>query len=72
MLELFWKLSSTEKEVRICAVKDLMAILTEKQNDNNTSHDDLDYCLKRLVRGLSSSRDCARQGFSLALIQVLF
>lgn len=35
------------------------------------SPDEFDYCMKRLVRGLSSSRDCARQGFSVAMMIIL-
>jgi DNA polymerase phi len=33
---------------------------------------DVAYALKRLMRGLSSSRDGARQGFSVALTEVFY
>ena len=32
--------------------------------------EELDYSIKRLVKGLASSRESARQGFSVALCQV--
>lgn len=48
---------------------------TNKSNASSADSDpspfpELAYALKRLLRGLSSSRDAARQGFALALAEV--
>jgi DNA polymerase phi len=41
------------------------------QNLEKRCPPDVSYAIKRLIRGLPSSRDGARQGFSLALTQLL-
>jgi DNA polymerase phi len=43
--------------------------ITEERLDQ-LCHSDVVYALKRLIRGLPSDREAARQGFSLALTEV--
>jgi DNA polymerase phi len=47
---------------------------TENDEDSleATCAPDVSYALKRLIRGLPSSREAARQGYSLALTEVPF
>lgn len=63
-LKLFWTLAESDVATRTSAATQLLAYL----RDHN---DDVNYTLKRLVRGLASSRDAARQGFSAALAALL-
>lgn len=39
--------------------------------EKGTLSDELTYCLRRLVRGLASSRQGARQGFALVLTELM-
>lgn len=71
-LKLFWNLAESDAEARAQAVAHIIAHLQQKQNKADATFDeDLQYTLKRLVRGLASSRDAARQGFSAALAGLL-
>ncbi|ORY26447.1 hypothetical protein BCR33DRAFT_859122 [Rhizoclosmatium globosum] len=83
-LQLYWDLASLDASVRLTAAAKLSATLKEiyKPSDKSVEQvtkDTLDaaysgeiaYALKRLIRGLSSSRDGARQGFTLALAELL-
>lgn len=71
-LKLFWNLAENDVEARAQAVAHIIAHLQQKQTKADaTFDDDLQYTLKRLVRGLASSRDAARQGFSTALAGLL-
>ncbi|XP_033834100.2 myb-binding protein 1A-like protein [Periophthalmus magnuspinnatus] len=65
-LDLFWDLTKPEQEVRLRAVDSLVQYL-----QSNNKEEELEYTLKRLVDGLSHSRETARPAFSLALGQVL-
>ncbi|KAF0698815.1 Aste57867_10604 [Aphanomyces stellatus] len=65
-LKVFWDLAELNPATRVAAVDAIVAHLTQA-NDA----DELSYTLKRLVRGLASSRDAARQGFSTALTALL-
>ncbi|XP_055004540.1 myb-binding protein 1A-like protein isoform X2 [Boleophthalmus pectinirostris] len=65
-LDLFWDLAKPEQEVRLRAVDSLVQYL-----QTNNKEEELEYTLKRLVDGLSHSRESARPAFSLALGQVL-
>jgi DNA polymerase phi len=77
-LSLYWGLASLESKERIESSNKLISsletidspILTTEDLENVTPN--LSYALKRLIKGLSSSRKAARQGFSLALSQVRF
>uniref|UniRef100_A0A1A8EWS6 MYB binding protein (P160) 1a n=1 Tax=Nothobranchius korthausae TaxID=1143690 RepID=A0A1A8EWS6_9TELE len=65
-LDFFWDLAKPDQEVRLKAVENLIQYL---KTENKA--DELDYTFKRLVDGLSHTRETARPGFSLALGQVL-
>ena len=73
ILKLFWDLASPKAELRLEASASLVEILTEAQDAHGQSSacGDLSYTVRRLVRGLASSRDGARQGFGASLIEVL-
>ena len=63
-LQYFWQLAdlnATARSAAAGAIIDHVAIHPQLQ----------DYTVKRLIRGLSSSRDAARQGFSSTLTQLL-
>lgn len=66
-LKLFYTLAESERHVRTHAVAQLLTYLQSSVKQAT----DVDYTLKRLVRGLASSRDAARQGFSTALTTLL-
>lgn len=73
-LQFFWDLAKPEAELRQEAASTLIQYLQEvqtKQSDAEELSDDLEYTLKRLVKGLCSSRAAARQGFALALTEIL-
>ncbi|XP_015223403.2 myb-binding protein 1A-like protein [Lepisosteus oculatus] len=65
-LDFFWDIVKPEQEIRLKAIEDLICYLK-----NSEKPDELKYTLKRLVDGLSHTRETARPGFSLALAQVL-
>uniref|UniRef100_A0A1A7WZA4 MYB binding protein (P160) 1a n=1 Tax=Iconisemion striatum TaxID=60296 RepID=A0A1A7WZA4_9TELE len=65
-LDFFWDLAKPDQEVRLKAVENLIQYL---KTENKA--DELEYTFKRLVDGLSHTRETARPGFSLALGQVL-
>ena len=81
-LSLYWGLASLESKERIESADKLMeSLLNEKKLDSKgliSSETDLEekcsidlsYSIKRLIKGLASSRKAARRGFSLALTQV--
>jgi hypothetical protein len=76
-LAYFWDLASDEAEKRLCASNGILehvadSLKTQKgMNEEGTMTIDLDYTVKRLVRGLSSSRDSARHGFATCLSKLL-
>ena len=61
LLQLFWDLASVDPSVRLTSSVSLFLIL----KDSNVEVKD--YVENRLIRGLASSREGARQGFSTAL-----
>ncbi|XP_055942572.1 myb-binding protein 1A-like protein [Argiope bruennichi] len=74
IFDLLWKLTDNKTKSRIEACSDILSILRRKQDEAENSREptkDLQYCLERLVRGLASSRDSARLGFSLLLTEIL-
>lgn len=71
ILGFFWDLASVEEERRLAASEQLLDALAGAQAARADACPDMTYTLKRLVRGLGSSRDAARQGFSTVLIEVL-
>jgi len=76
-LSWFWDLASDDRERRLGAANGILshvdqAVKTQKgMNEEGSMVIDLDYALKRLVRGLSSSRDSARHGFASCLAALL-
>ncbi|WVF67165.1 hypothetical protein IAT40_001911 [Kwoniella sp. CBS 6097] len=52
------------------AEKDLEAVKLDKQLSRDNA-EDVVYCVKRLVRGLGSSRESSRLGFAVALTELL-
>ena len=62
VLPLFWDLASIDKHKRLTAATSLVVVLTEADAGEPASSDLMSYAVRRLVRGLSSSRDGARQG----------
>ena len=78
-LQLFWQLADEHPAVRATAEQSLLAHLTSSQFAHSSSSPspsdplaaDVRYALKRLFRGLCSSRGQARAGFSSALSSLL-
>lgn len=73
-LNSFWDLASDDARARCLATKRIIMHVNEmqkKSEDEGVICSDGDYAIQRLVRGLSSSRDSARQGFSACLCQFL-
>ena len=84
-LQLFWHLADDNETKRQQALDKLLTTLTTDQANHTASlpsppppasspdtlHPNLRYALKRLLRGLSSSRAAARTGFAAALTRVL-
>lgn len=72
-MDLYDDLASNDEEVRIKAAEALVnKILQGEKSGNPEKGTDLLYALKRLVKGLSSGRESARLGFSVALTEVSF
>eukprot|EP01116_Phalansterium_solitarium_P022955 TRINITY_DN77_c0_g1_i1.p1 TRINITY_DN77_c0_g1~~TRINITY_DN77_c0_g1_i1.p1 ORF type:complete len:1362 (+),score=632.42 TRINITY_DN77_c0_g1_i1:121-4206(+) len=82
LLQYFWDLASVDVVVRTKCAGDLIRYLYEKQEefDLKTAQTSdgagrvspqLRYSVTRLIKGLCSGREGARQGFSLALLEVL-
>ncbi|XP_032218016.2 myb-binding protein 1A-like protein isoform X2 [Nematostella vectensis] len=78
-LSFYWELASTNEPTRLEAAKELVEYLsvaqqTHVQEDINSETDlcpELKYSLKRLTKGLASSRKGARQGFAMVLAEIL-
>lgn len=85
VLSIFWNLASIDESERVESASLLVQRLKESQEsfqpkDNTLQGFDaslqhcsptIRYCTKRLLKGLTSSRQGARQGFSLALTAIL-
>ncbi|CAC5358594.1 POL5 [Mytilus coruscus] len=73
ILDKFWTLSESSSAEIIKATDQLVVLLKIKQKRNTETElsEELEYSVKRLVKGLASSRETARQGFSVALCQIL-
>ncbi|KAH9529489.1 Myb-binding protein 1A [Dermatophagoides farinae] len=69
ILDHFWHLSGSSEERRCRSVQIIVQNLT-KQISNN-QYNDLSYCLDRLIRGLTSSREFSRHGFCILLTELL-
>jgi DNA polymerase phi len=64
-LQCFWDLALSDSNVRVAAAARLVTFV------KNNLENERDYALKRLVKGLASSRDSARHGFSTCLAEFL-
>ena len=74
LLSFFWDLASVEADKRVTAAVSLISVLQQAQSEAATAGvacTDLAYAIRRLVRGLASPRDGARQGFGAALVELL-
>ena len=71
-MELYDELASNDESIRIKAAEGLVRKILEGQKTGNPEKGaDLSYALNRLVKGLSSGRESARIGFSIALTEVI-
>ncbi|KAL7715322.1 Uncharacterized protein QTN25_007245 [Entamoeba marina] len=72
VLQHFISLSSLDPSVRIKSTEVIINILTKAESSVTDGHSEMMiYALDRLVKGISSSQDCARQGYMLCLIHLL-
>ena len=69
-LERFWDLASLNEKKRRVAARAVVDVLA-KPVDDDLYQRQVEYTLKRLVRGLASPRDMARHGYCLALTELL-
>ncbi|XP_022103736.1 myb-binding protein 1A-like protein isoform X2 [Acanthaster planci] len=83
LLETFWDLAATLDGKRVGAAGRLIDIVSRRQADHQRDGtasmtatpealcEEVQYTLKRLIRGLASPRKGARQGYAMALAQLL-
>lgn len=69
-LKCFWDLASTDATTR-CDACDTLLEHVENNNEEGGSNELEKYAINRLVKGLASSRECARQGFAACLLRLL-
>ena len=67
-VEIYEDLANEDEEIRLKAAK---ALLEKVSDDKRPSHEELEKILRRLFRGLCSSRKAARLGFSVVLTEFL-
>lgn len=70
-LNWFWDLASDESLKRLSAASSIIEYLKLQETESNDISKDSEYSLKRLVRGLASSRESARQGFATCLSEFM-
>jgi hypothetical protein len=77
-MQFYWELASEIESNRLNAAYHLIKhvqnieTLSQKGDSNHQSQKEyIDYSLKRLIRGLGSPRDHARQGFAIALCELI-
>lgn len=68
-LNFFWDLASDDDKSRAQASKAIIVYLCDSESEERQV--DISYAIKRLIRGLPSSRQSARQGFASCLCQFL-
>ena len=71
-MELYTELASNDADQRLKAANELIrkVVAASKSTEPAEQGLDLAYTLKRLTKGLSSDRESARLGFSIALTEV--
>jgi DNA polymerase phi len=77
LLQFFWDLSKVEPSERGAAAEKLILAVQEQQStfqstDGSKISPNLSYSLDRLINGLASSNGSSRQGFAMALVEVIF
>jgi hypothetical protein len=63
----FWDLAAEDEDQRLGAANGMLMYLSSLNSDSS----EIDYALKRLIKGLGSSREAARQGFAVCLCELL-
>ncbi|XP_069136083.1 myb-binding protein 1A-like protein [Argopecten irradians] len=71
LMKYFWRLAEPDENCTVKTTRLLLKKLETSQKDYDAIGKDLKYTLRRLIKGVSSNRKSARQGFSVALCQVL-
>ncbi|KAL5015716.1 hypothetical protein ScPMuIL_005305 [Solemya velum] len=71
LLDTFGKLAENTEADRIQYTSRLVDLIRTKQGSSEELCGDFQYSVHRLVKGLASGRESARQGFSVALCQLL-
>ncbi|KAH7957477.1 hypothetical protein HPB52_019224 [Rhipicephalus sanguineus] len=69
-LDAFYKLADTTLECRVSGAETVIKELV-KSSEESDSSDKLQYTIDRLIKGLPSTRKCARVGFAATLVEVL-
>ncbi|CAN7986968.1 unnamed protein product [Ixodes hexagonus] len=76
-LDAFYNLADSKKPVRVNAAETIVKELSKSDDEasklqpNDGPSKELNYTVERLVKGLPSTRKCARVGFAAALSQIL-
>ncbi|KAJ3207331.1 DNA-directed DNA polymerase [Dinochytrium kinnereticum] len=84
-LDLYWDLASLDASVRLKAAQSLSMVIQQaaqivpkdasikggEESGSQSFPHEISYGLRRLLRGLPSSRDGARQGFAVALTELI-
>eukprot|EP00037_Helgoeca_nana_P018190 m.173900 g.173900 ORF g.173900 m.173900 type:complete len:1192 (-) comp24337_c0_seq1:596-4171(-) len=77
LMDCFWGLASVAEPSRIASAATLVRLLVAAQKKHVAETEDgswgadLEYCAKRLIKGLASPRDGARQGYAVALSELI-
>ena len=66
-LKCFWDLASNDELTRVNSVDNILSHIKSGEKDTDFLDEVQEYTLSRLVKGLSSSRESARQGFACCL-----
>ncbi|KAI1292113.1 rDNA transcriptional regulator pol5 [Halotydeus destructor] len=69
LLDSFWLISDASDQRRLQGCTKILAIVAEDSAAGDGKS--LEYCVQRLVKGMSSSRQFARRGFSVLLTELL-
>nr|XP_027194565.1 rDNA transcriptional regulator pol5-like [Dermatophagoides pteronyssinus] len=69
ILDHFWHLSGSSDDRRCRSVQIIVQNLAKQIS--NDQYNDLSYCLDRLIRGLTSTREFSRHGFCILLTELL-
>jgi DNA polymerase phi len=67
--QFYWDLASADKHARLKAAQGLVQYIIDRPKAEKDEY--VTYSVERLIKGLSSSHDAARQGFSVTLCEVL-